>query len=122
MFVNAQEAIGDDVAAGKCDTAYMIAHEMPEFTEGDLFRWLIKNISIDQAASESEGYCSTAYVSFTVDKKGNVINVHVPSPRCAWLEKEVIRAIGKMPQWKPGILNGQPVCVSFTIPVRVHLK
>ena len=55
-------------------------------------------------------------VVFKIDKKGDVIDVRsrAPHPR---LGKEAARVINLLPKMKPGKQRGQPVTVSYTLPI-----
>jgi len=57
-------------------------------------------------------------VSFDVNRQGNVDNIKVERGVHPMLDKEAIKAVEKMPQWKPGVRHGRPVIVKFVIPVR----
>ena len=37
------------------------------------------------------------------------------------LDKEAIRVIQSMPKWKPGLMQGKPVRVKYTIPINFRL-
>ena len=55
-------------------------------------------------------------VVFKIDKNGNVVDVRsrAPHPR---LEKEAARVINLLPKMKPGKQRGEPVTVSYTLPI-----
>jgi len=55
-------------------------------------------------------------VVFKIDKNGDVIGVRsrAPHPR---LEKEAARVINMLPKMKPGKQRGEPVTVSYTLPI-----
>jgi hypothetical protein len=38
------------------------------------------------------------------------------------LDAEAIRVVSSMPKWNPGLENGNPVRVKYTIPVTFRLK
>ena len=59
----------------------------------------------------------TVYVQFVVGPQGNVTSTRIIkgfSPDC---DAEALRAVAALPRWRPGRENGQPVAVSFTIPI-----
>ena len=56
-------------------------------------------------------------VRFMIDIDGNVSGIEIIKSGGAAFDKEVLRVINKMPKWEPGIQNGHPVAVWFTIPV-----
>ena len=55
-------------------------------------------------------------VIFKIDTLGNITGVRAraPHPR---LEKEAVRVINLLPKMKPGIKNGKPVIVPYSIPM-----
>jgi len=55
-------------------------------------------------------------VLFKIDKNGNVVGIRsrAPHPR---LEKEAARVINLLPKMKPGKQRGEPVTVSYTLPI-----
>lgn len=62
------------------------------------------------------------FLQFIVEKDGNLDSMRVlraPSPT---LGAEAVRAIKTTANWKPGIQNGKPVRVQFTIPVNFSLE
>ena len=56
-------------------------------------------------------------IEFTIDPKGNVINAQVVKSVSAKLDKEALRIIESMPQWKPGMQRGRPVAVRMSVPI-----
>lgn len=55
-------------------------------------------------------------VIFKIDKTGNVINVRARAPHLV-LEQEAIRVINLLPKMKPGLQNGKPVIVPYSLPI-----
>ena len=55
-------------------------------------------------------------IIFKIDTLGNITGVRAraPHPR---LEKEAVRVINLLPKMKPGIKNGKPVIVPYSIPM-----
>ena len=96
---------------------------MPEFPGGDaaMRRFLQRNMRFDfdnmEAGSRVEIRCQ-----FVVDKEGKVKAIEITKTGGRnEFDKEVIRVIAKMPDWKPGIQNGRNVAVYFTLPVVVEV-
>ena len=38
------------------------------------------------------------------------------------MDKECLRVMSTMPNWKPGMISGKPVAVSYSVPVRFLLQ
>lgn len=64
------------------------------------------------------------YTRFVVEKSGEVTNVTVIKgiPDCESCNKEAVRVVKKMPNWKPASLNGKVVRSYFTMPINFTLK
>lgn len=60
-------------------------------------------------------------VMFTIDLDGTITNIRKRGPH-ELLENEVERIINRLPKMQPGIHNGKPVKVPFSIPVIFKLK
>lgn len=56
------------------------------------------------------------FVSFKIDKNGNVVQVGARGPHPA-LEKEAKRVIGLLPKMKPGKQRGKAVIVPYSLPI-----
>lgn len=56
------------------------------------------------------------YVQFKIDKNGNISEVKARGPHKR-LEKEAVRVVNKLPKMTPGKQRGQPVGVSYTLPI-----
>jgi len=99
------------------DKPLEFAQVMPQFPGGTdaLIKFILKNIH--QPDDLQPGEKIRVVASLVVSKTGAVENVKIISSGRADLDKEVLRVINKMPLWKPGKQNGQPVSVYFNLPV-----
>ena len=100
-----------------------MVEQKPEFPGGEaaMYKWLGDNIVYPSAASE-EGVQGRVVVEFVVGKEGSISNVKVVRPRHPALDKEALRVVKAMPKWLPGRNNGQPVKVTYTLPVTFKLQ
>ncbi|MDE6134414.1 MAG: energy transducer TonB, partial [Muribaculaceae bacterium] len=100
-----------------------MVEQQPEFPGGvsAMYAWLSSNIVYPSVASE-EGVQGRVVVEFVVGKDGSITNVRVVRPRHPALDKEAVRVIKAMPKWIPGRNNGQPVKVTYTLPVTFKLQ
>ncbi|MBF9238415.1 energy transducer TonB [Hymenobacter sp. BT683] len=62
------------------------------------------------------------FVSFTVNPKGEVVNVAIVKGLGSGLDEETMRAINSLPRFIPGKQNGREVSVSFTVPVTYKIQ
>lgn len=59
--------------------------------------------------------------SFVVEKDGSVTDIHVLTAPSIGLAEESIRVMRHSPNWSPGIMNGNPIRVKYTIPINYTL-
>ncbi|WP_179413992.1 energy transducer TonB [Mucilaginibacter sp. E4BP6] len=69
-----------------------------------------------------DGTEGTVKVSFIIEKDGSISNIHIVKKVSRELDAETIRVIKLSPQWKPFILNGQPIRVKyfFSLPFKLN--
>lgn len=97
-----------------------IAEQMPSF-KGNVNAWLSSHLSYPAVAAEN-GIQGKVIVKFVVGKDGSVSQAQVVRGVDPSLDKEAIRAVNSMPKWNPGMNNGQPASVWFTLPVTFKLR
>ena len=126
LFNKAEEDINAGIGQEEDDhKVYSLANveQKPTFPGGDaaMFKWLGEHINYPAAAAE-EGASGKVQVQFVVSKTGKVTNVTVVRGKHPALDKEAIRVVSAMPNWTPGRQNGQPVNVTYILPVNFTLK
>ena len=96
---------------------------MPEFPGGQatLFTFLRKNIKYPVLAEEA-GVQGRVIVTFVVDVDGSLTDIKVRNSVDPSLDKESLRLLKVMPRWIPGIIDGIPVRVKYTLPVTFRLQ
>lgn len=99
------------------------AEPMPQFPGGEeaLRKYLYSHIRYPVEALKSM-IQGKVFVSFVVVENGDVINVKLARGVDYYLDKEAIRIVKMMPRWQPGLINGNPVKVSFTLPITFRLE
>ncbi len=119
------QVIAEEPKPVEPDKVYNIAmvEQKPEFPGGEaaMYKWLSDHINYPAAASE-EGVQGRVVVEFVVSKTGAIENVKVLRGRHQALDKEAVRVVKAMPKWQPGRNNGQPVKVTYTLPVSFKLQ
>ncbi len=103
---------------------FYIVETMPQFQgEGiEAFRaYIQKNVTYPQLALEN-GISGIVYVSFVINRRGELTNISILRSVDPSLDEEVIRALKAAPNWEPGKQRGKPVNVSFSIPIRFILN
>jgi len=97
--------------------------QQPEFPGGEkaMYKWLYDHVQYPAQAAE-EGVSGRVIVQFVVSKTGAIENIQVVRGRHPALDKEALRVVKAMPNWNPGRNNGQPVKVTYNLPVTFQLQ
>lgn len=102
---------------------FQVVETMPTFPGGDqaLFKFLSDNIRYPVIAQEN-GIQGRVICQFVVNRDGSIVDVEVVRSVDASLDREAIRVIKSMPNWKPGMQRGKAVRVKYTLPVNFRLQ
>lgn len=107
------------------DTVYTYKESevKPEFPGGDveLMKYVGRNLKYPVNAQKN-GIQGRAVASFIVEKDGTISNPTIERVLDPELDEEALRIIGTFPKWTPGVINGKPVRVKYTIPVLFRLQ
>ncbi|MVN23137.1 energy transducer TonB [Mucilaginibacter arboris] len=97
--------------------------KLPEFPGGmDAWtKFLSKNLRYPEQAS-SAGVSGRVYMSFIVEKDGRITDIQVLRAAGYGFDEEAKRVLKMAPQWNPGIQNGRPVRVRYTIPINFTIS
>lgn len=68
------------------------------------------------------GAQGSVFVEFIIDETGTIRDIEILRSVHPSLDSAAVRIIKKMPQWKPGTINGSPVTSKIAIPVRFVLN
>ena len=101
---------------------FFIVEQMPEYPGGEeaLLDFIASTVKYPDEAME-KGIEGRVYVSFTISDKGKVMDAKIAKGVDPLLDKEALRVIKSMPDWKPGVQRGVPVNVQFTVPINFSL-
>jgi TonB family protein len=101
---------------------YDTVDKMPEFPGGEkaLLRYIRNNLNYPVEA-DGRRIQGTVIVRFIVTRTGKVDQVVVLRSLSAVLDRESVRVISSLPDWIPGVKNGEEVGVYFTIPLVFQL-
>ena len=102
--------------------AFDVVEQMPQFPGGmpALMKWLQDNMKYPKEAQDAKQQ-GRVIVSFVVEKDGSITNVRVVKSVTPSLDEEAIRVVKAMPKWNPGMQNGEPVRVNYTVPISFQL-
>ena len=105
------------------DQTFSVVEQMPEYPGGMRagLEFMARNLRYPTKAREA-GKQGRVIVQFVVRTDGSLSDFKVLCPVDPWLDAEAIRVISTMPKWKPGMQDGKPVSVKFTLPVTFMLE
>jgi protein TonB len=126
--INNPDAIDKPVAPQKVekvqqDRVFTQIDQFPEFpggTEG-LKQYVKENIRYPEKAKKA-GIEGRVVLQFFIDKDGSVIDEKVIRSLDKDCDKEAVRLVRNMPKWKPGLQEGKPLKVMYTLPVTFRLE
>lgn len=88
--------------------------------ESEMYRWIAENLNYPVEAIEN-GVSGRVVVDFKINKDGTISNARVVRSRHPALDREAIRLVNSMPRWTPGRNNGEPVNVTYILPITFRL-
>jgi TonB family protein len=99
------------------DLVYKTADEMPLFKGGQ--EGLKDYLARSYSPAQMQG--GRVMVSFVVDKEGWTKDVRVLKPVSPETDRQAVSIVKGMPQFTPGNINGNPVCVRIYGPIQFKL-
>lgn len=96
---------------------------MPEFPGGGsaaFYKFFQKNYKYSEEARK-HGVSGRVFMSFVVEKDGSLTDIKVLRDLGFGTGEEGIRLLKSSPKWKPGLSNGRPVRVAYTLPFNLAL-
>ena len=104
-------------------TIWDVVEQMPSFPDGykKMLAYIEQNLRYPIVAEEM-GLQGRVIIGIVVEKDGSLTNIKVVKSVDPSLDKEAIRLVKTMPNWIPGMQDGEPVRVKYLIPVTLCLK
>ncbi|RZJ98705.1 MAG: hypothetical protein EOO46_24585 [Flavobacterium sp.] len=96
---------------------YTAVEVKPDFPGGlqKFYDFVGKNYKVP----EDEDIKGKVFVQFVVERDGTLTDIKVIRDLGFGTGKEAIRVLKKSPKWKPGIQNGRPVRVLYSLPISI---
>ncbi len=112
----------EEILESPADTSaiFQVVETMPQFN-GNMQTWLKNNVKypVKAIANKEKG---RVFVSFVVERNGNISNTKVTKGVSPLLDAEALRVVKSMPAWIPGKQGGQTVRVAFAVPINFNLS
>ena len=104
------------------EKVYEIVDEQPEFPGGNaaILEFIRSNVKYPPIAKKNE-IEGRVIVQFIVERDGSLADVKVVKTLQEALDIEAKRLVSIMPDWKPGIKDGEPVRVRYSLPINFRL-
>ena len=105
-----------DVKIVEDNTVYNAVEVRPDFPGGiqKFYDFVGKNYR-----APDEDVKGKVFVQFVVEKDGTLTDIKVMRDLGYGTGAEAIRVLKKSPRWKPGIQNGRPVRVLYSLPISI---
>ena len=102
---------------------YNIVEQMPVFPGGTqgLIEFMRKNLTYPDEA-KANNIQGRVMISFVVNEDGHLSDFNVDKSASKALDEEAVRMAKSMPNWKPGVQDGKPVKVRYSIPVNFRMN
>jgi TonB family protein len=102
--------------------AYTIKEKLPEFKGGiPAFYKFLSNKLTYPSEARSRRIQGRVVISFIVDETGKLGEFKVLKSVSSDLDTEALRVMALSPKWQPGIQNGRPVKVLYSVPIMFSL-
>ena len=108
----------DSILEKSAKPVFTSVEQVPEYPGGiEAFsRYLSRNIRYPAEARRNRTQ-GRVIVSFVVETDGSLTDVHVSRGIGSGADEEAMRVITESDKWKPGIQNGHPVRVAYSVPI-----
>ncbi|SEL51742.1 energy transducer TonB [Parapedobacter koreensis] len=115
--------IDAEVTESSSDQIFQSVEINPEPPGGlkSFMEWVGKNYDYPQAAIEA-GVNGQVQISFVVERDGSLTDIRVVRDLKYGTGEAALKLLQKAPKWSPGIQNGRPVRVAYTLPIRLNLQ
>jgi protein TonB len=90
----------------------------PDFPGGmqKFYNFISKNFQ----TPEEDGLSGKIFVTFVVEKDGSLTDIKVLRDIGYGTGKEALRVLKSCPRWNPGVQNGKPVRVQYSLPINIQ--
>lgn len=86
----------------------------------EFYKYVGRNYNYPAQAQE-QGVSGRVLLQFVVERDGSLTDIKVLRDLKYGTGEEAVRMLKRAPKWKPGIQNGRPVRVQFTLPIQLNL-
>lgn len=113
------QEVTEAVSSNQVFTSVEVA-PTPQGGMEEFYKFVQRNYNYPPQAQE-QGVNGRVLLQFVVEKDGSLTDIKVLRDLKYGTGDEAVRMLKKAPKWKPGIQNGRPVRVQFTLPIQLNL-
>lgn len=97
---------------------FRVVEQLPEFPGGatEFVKWLTQNLRYPVSARQRKVQ-GRVVAQFIVNKDGSISNIEILKSVDASLDREALRVLHMMPQWKPGQQDAKPCRTQVCLPI-----
>jgi protein TonB len=97
---------------------FRLVEDLPQYPGGavEFMKWLTKNLQYPKLAQVKKTQ-GKVIAHFYVEKDGSITGLKIVQSLSRECDKEALRVLGMMPNWQPGVQNGQPCRTKVSIPI-----
>jgi protein TonB len=117
----------DFMSTGECfaengqSVPFFPFEQMPRYTEGNgsnqvVVRAIQRGVKYPKAALKAR-CAGQVIVGFNVTAQGGVADIRLIQSVCAAIDEAVLDSVRRLKPFKPGMQDGKPVAVAYTVPV-----
>jgi protein TonB len=119
---NATALAGNGNTSGPVVLSSAAVDKQPMFPGGmdGFYKYLSRHMSFPEAAKR-EGISAKLFVSFVIDKEGNLVEIEFIKKAGYGMEESVMAVLEKSPKWIPGQVGTEHVNTKMILPVNFNL-
>ena len=97
---------------------FRVVEDLPQFPGGavEFMKWLTKNLEYPSGAQQRK-LQGRVVAQFIVNQDGSVSDIQVVEHLSFECDREALRVLRMMPNWKPGLMNAKPCRTKVCIPI-----
>ncbi|NQX91330.1 MAG: energy transducer TonB [Flavobacteriales bacterium] len=103
-----------------CNWSWSV-EDQKECTQESLITWIQKNLEYPNQSKEA-GIQGIVYIRFVINAKGKITSIELLRGIEPSLDEAALAVVSSLPTMFPGMQNGRPVQVQYTIPVRFRIN
>jgi protein TonB len=103
------------------DSIYTFSDDMPAMINENVNDY-IKRELVYPREEKRDSIEGVVVIQFIVNNKGFIYDPQIIKSATPNFDKAALKMINKMPYWKPATINGRPIKLRYTLPIRFKLN